>query len=113
MDLVDADHDHHRPGQRAAITDKRAYALTVLVLALGSLFILYFLVSSLQVVVDVAATIMFLFAPVVAWLNHRVMKSSLIPNEARPARGLFALSLAGIIWLAAFSAYFLYLRFLA
>ena len=99
-------------GQRAAITDKRAYAVTVFVLALGSLCILYFLVSSLQVVVDVAATIMFLFAPVVAWLNHRVMKSSLIPDEARPARGLFALSLAGIIWLAAFSAYFIYLRFL-
>ncbi len=99
-------------GQRAAITDKQAYAVTVFVLALGSLCILYFLVSSLQVVVDVAATIMFLFAPVVAWLNHRVMKSSLIPDEARPARGLFALSLAGIIWLAAFSAYFIYLRFL-
>ena len=99
--------------RRAAVIEKRAYALTVLILAFGSLFILYFLVSSLQVVVDVAATIMFLFAPVVAWLNHRVMKSSLIPSEARPARGLFALSLAGIIWLAAFSAYFLYLRFLA
>jgi len=99
--------------QSAAVVDKRTYALTVLVLALGSLFILYFLVSSLQVVVDVAATIMFLFAPVVAWLNHRVMKSPLIPIDSRPARGLFALSLAGIIWLAAFSAYFLYLRFLA
>ena len=99
--------------QSAAVVDKRTYALTVLVLALGSLFILYFLVSSLQVVVDVAATIMFLFAPVVAWLNHRVMKSSLIPSDSRPARGLFVLSHAGIIWLAAFSAYFLYLRFLA
>jgi Mn2+/Fe2+ NRAMP family transporter len=99
--------------QSAAAVDRQTYALTVLVLALGSLFILYFLVSSLQVVVDVAATIMFLFAPVVAWLNHRVMKSSLIPADSRPARGLFALSLAGIIWLAAFSAYFLYLRFLA
>ena len=99
--------------QSTDVVDKRTYALTVLVLALGSLFILYFLVSSLQVVVDVAATIMFLFAPVVAWLNHRVMKSSLIPSDSRPARGLFALSLAGIIWLAAFSAYFLYLRFLA
>jgi Mn2+/Fe2+ NRAMP family transporter len=98
---------------REAAIDKRTYALTVFVLALGSLFILYFLVSSLQVVVDVAATIMFLFAPVVAWLNHRVMKSSTIPDDDRPARSLFVLSLAGIIWLTAFSAYFLYLRFLA
>jgi len=84
-----------------------------LVLAIGSLVILYFLVSSLQAVIDVAATIMFLFAPVVAWLNHRAMKSSLIPAEVRPARGLFLLSLAGIVWLSLFSAYFLYLRFLA
>ena len=99
--------------QRVVIIDKRAYALTVIVLALGSLFILYFLVTSLQVVVDVAATIMFLFAPVIAWLNHRVMKCSLVPADVRPARSLFALSVAGIVWLAGFSAYFLYLRFLA
>ena len=99
--------------QRVAVIDKRTYALTVFVLALGSLFILYFLVSSLQVVVDVAATIMFLFAPIIAWLNHRVMKSSLIPSDLQPARSLFALSLAGVIWLAAFSAYFIYLRFLS
>ena len=98
---------------RAAVMDKRTYALTVLVLALGSLFILYFLVSSLQVVVDVAATILFLFAPVIAWLNHRVMRSPLIPSDARPSRGLFALSLIGVVCLAAFSAYFLYLRFLS
>jgi Mn2+/Fe2+ NRAMP family transporter len=99
--------------QLAALFDKRAYALTVTVLVLGSLVILYFLVSSLQVVVDVAATIMFLFAPVVAWLNHRAMKSSLVPADVRPGRGLFLLSIAGIVWLGAFSAYFLYLRFLA
>ncbi len=99
--------------QRAVVIDKRAYALTVCILALGSLFILYFLVTSLQVVVDIAATIMFLFAPVVAWLNHRAMKSSLIPQESRPGRGLFILSLAGIAWLTSFSAYFLYLRFLS
>ena len=99
--------------QRALEIDKRTYALSVFVLAFGSLFILYFLVSSLQVVVDVAATIMFLFAPIVAWLNHRVMKSPQVPSEARPARGLFVLSLAGMLWLTAFSAYFLYLRFIA
>jgi len=99
--------------QRVVSVDKRTYSLSVFVLALGSLVILYYLVSSLQAVVDVAATIMFLFAPVIAWLNHRVMKSFVIPSDARPGRALFALSLAGIIWLAAFSAYFLYLRFLS
>lgn len=99
--------------QRTEVVDARAYALTVSVLTLGTLFILYFLVTSLQIVVDIAATIMFLFAPAVAWLNHRVMTSSAIPGDARPTAGLFTLSVVGIIWLAGFSAYFLYLRFLA
>lgn len=102
--------DHDR---ESTVIDSRTYAIAVLTLSLGSLFILYFLVTSLQAVVDVAATIMFLFAPVVAWLNHRVMQSSAVPEQGRPGRGLSALSLAGIVWLAGFSAYFLYLRFLA
>jgi len=97
----------------STVIDKRTYAIAVLVLSVGSLFILYFLVTSLQAVVDVAATIMFLFAPVVAWLNHRVMQSSAVPGAGRPGRSLSGLSLAGIVWLAGFSVYFLYLRFLA
>lgn len=103
-----------RGGEReSTVVDRRIYAFAVLVLSVGSLLILYFLVTSLQAVVDVAATIMFLFAPVVAWLNHRVMRSSAVPDDGRPGRGLSALSLAGIVWLAGFSIYFLYLRFLA
>ena len=71
--------------ERQAASDRRVYAAAVVVLAIGSLVILYFLVSSLQAVVDVAATIMFLFAPVIAWLNHRVMNGDSVPGEARPA----------------------------
>lgn len=105
---------YRNPGtaEESAAIDKRTFAIAVLVLSFGSLFILYFLVTSLQAVVDVAATVMFLFAPVVAWLNHRVMRSSAIPRDGRPGGGLSALSLVGIAWLAGFSAYFLYLRFL-
>jgi hypothetical protein len=56
---------------------------------------------------------MFLFAPIVAWLNHRVMTSPQIPPAARPGRGLLALSIAGVIWLTAFSVYYLYLQIFA
>lgn len=97
----------------APTADKWVYASTLIVLVLGSILILYFFVTSLKVVVDIASTILFLFAPVIAWLNHRVMKSSNIPAAARPGRGLLILSAAGIIWLAGFSAYYLYLRLLA
>jgi hypothetical protein len=70
-------------------------------------------VTSLKLAVDIAATIMFLFAPIIAWLNHRVMTSQQITSAARPGRGLLALSALGVIWMAAFSGYYLYLRILA
>ena len=95
---------------QSATVDKWVYSSTVILLVLGSMLILYLFVTSLELVVDVASTIMFLFAPVVAWLNHRVMVSPQFPSEARPGRGLLALSAAGVIWLAGFSAYYLYLR---
>jgi hypothetical protein len=85
----------------------------VVLLVLGSILILYFFVTSLKLVVDIASTIMFLFAPIVAWLNHRVMTSPQIPPAARPGRGLLALSIAGVIWLTAFSVYYLYLQIFA
>lgn len=97
----------------ALSTDKTVYSLTMIMLALGSMVILYLFVTSLKLVVDVASTILFLFAPAIAFLNHRVMTNSRFPSDARPHRGLLALSAIGFIWMTAFSAYFLYLRFFA
>ncbi len=99
--------------QESAKFDKAVYATAVVVLVLGSLIILYLFVTSLKIVVDVASTIIFLFAPIIAWLNHRVMTSKYIPANAQPSRGLRWLSLVGILWLSAFSGYFLFLRFIS
>jgi len=93
--------------------DRTVYTSTLIVLVLGSILILYLFVTSLKLVIDIASTILFLFAPVIAWLNHRVMTSPQFPSAARPGRGLLALSVVGVIWMAAFSAYFLYLRIFA
>ncbi len=89
---------------------KTVYVSTLIALVLGSILILYFFVTSLKLVIDIASTILFLFAPLIAWLNHRTMTSSQFPLNARPGRGLLALSAIGVIWMAAFSAYFLYLK---
>jgi len=52
-----------------------------------------------------------LFEPIVAWLNHRSITGSRFPSEARPGRWLLLLSMVGVIWMTAFSVYFLYLKF--
>ncbi len=97
----------------AISVDKKVYASTVIALVLGSMSIMYLFVTSLKLVVDIASTILFLFAPIIALLNHRVMTSSNFPSDARPGRGLLALSAIGVLWMTAFSVYFLYLKFFA
>ena len=99
--------------QKSLSISKTVYVSTLIALVLGSILILYLFVTSLKLVIDIASTILFLFAPVIAWLNHRVMTSSQFPSNARPGRGLLILSAIGVIWMAAFSAYFLYLKILA
>lgn len=91
-------------------TNRAVYAASLFLLVLGSTLILYLFVTSLRLIVDLASTLVFLFAPIVAGLNHRVMTSRAIPEPARPGRGLRVLSILGIAWLAAFSAYYLFLR---
>ena len=98
---------------QALSVDRKVYTSTVIVLVLGSIFILYLFVTSLKLVVDIASTILFLFAPIIALLNHRVMTSPEFPSDTRPGRGLLALSAIGVLWMTAFSVYFLYLRFVA
>ncbi|HEX5763949.1 MAG TPA: divalent metal cation transporter [Woeseiaceae bacterium] len=90
--------------------NRKVYAAALILLVLGSVLILYFFVTSQRLVVDIAATIMFLFAPIIAWLNHRAMTSPEIMTAARPGRGLLVLSHLGVFWMAAFSVYYLYLR---
>jgi Mn2+/Fe2+ NRAMP family transporter len=97
---------------RTPLINKAVYTTTLILLVLGSILILYLFVTSLKLVIDIASTILFLFAPVIAWLNHRAMTSPKFPSDARPGRGLLALSAIGVIWMAAFSVYFLYLKFM-
>ena len=92
---------------------KVVYSSSLIVLVVVSLLIMYLFVTSLKLVIDIASTIMFLFAPIVAWLNHRAMTHPKLPPEGRPGKALLALSAFGVIWMAAFSAYFLYLRMLS
>lgn len=91
---------------------KTVYSSALLVLVIVSMLIMYLFVTSLKLVIDIASTIMFLFAPFIAWLNHRSMNSPKLPPEGRPGRGLRLLSTAGVVWMAAFSVYYLYLRVL-
>lgn len=96
-------------GQRS----KHLYAFSLIVISAGSFGILAFYALSLKVLIDIAATIAFLFAPLIAWLNHRAMTLPDLPTSARPGTVLRIWSLIGVIVLTAMALTYLYLRFVA
>ncbi len=101
------DYELEQPAQR------RTYWIAVVTLAAGSMLVLWLLLTSLKAMVDIATTLSFLTAPVLAGLNHRAMTSDDVPEEARPKSWLVGLSGLSIFVLGAFALYYLYFRYLS
>lgn len=82
----------------------------VFLVAIGAVIIISFYVKSMTIMVDIATTISFVTAPVLAYLNYRAVNSSKMPVEFRPAKWLRVYAYLGMIFLTAFSLGFLYWR---
>ena len=95
----------------AAEGDRRVYWSTLLVLAVGSLAILQLYVAGLKALVDLATTLSFLTAPLLAWMNHRAILSDAVPPEHRPGRGLQRFSIVSIAFLGLLAIGWLVVRF--
>lgn len=81
-----------RAGQAGWVVAQAAVGLAILAWFQGGL----------RVMVDLATTLSFLTAPVLAVINYLVI-TRLVPVEARPGRGMRVLSVASIGFLAVFS----------
>ncbi len=81
-------------------------------IAVGSLIILKFFLKRFKDLVDLATTISFFTAPVLAYLNHRAVTGPEIPEEHRPSPGMIAFSAVCIGVLSLLAAWWLYVRFL-
>ncbi len=93
--------------------NRRSYWVALVILAVGSVAVLAAMLKSLKAMVDLATTLSFLTAPILAWLNHRAVHAGEVAAEHRPGPGLVALSWLGIVFLGAFALYYLQLRFLS
>jgi ABC-type glycerol-3-phosphate transport system permease component len=90
---------------------RRVYWGSLAVIGVGSILVLVMLLKSLKAMVDLATTLSFLTAPMLAWLNHRAILGAEVPDEARPSKALAAFSLVCVVVLTAFAGYYLKLRF--
>ena len=78
-----------------------------IVLLAGTILLLTLLSGTMRFMVDLATTISFVTAPAFAILNYRVVTHKHMPVEGRPKRWLKIYSWAGIIFLSAFSVYYI------
>lgn len=78
-----------------------AYWASGAVLGVLTVLVVAFVASSLTAMVDFATTVSFLTAPILGFLNVRVIHSRAMPEAHRPGRLLTALSYAGLAALTA------------
>ena len=87
------------------------YWVFLIAMVLGSLAIFQFLTSHMRTLVDGVTSLAFLSAPVVAYLNWRVIRLPTVPSDKRASRALLTLGVLGLIFLTCFGAWFLVVQF--
>ena len=87
------------------------YTWGIVIVVVGSFAIVYYLLSELKVLVDIATTISFIIAPVIAIVNYKLVTSNFIPESHHPPLWLRILSWCGIIFLSGFAIYYLLILF--
>lgn len=91
---------------------KMLQMLWLAVVTVGSMIIFMFFLGGMKKMVDIATIVAFLTAPVLGWLNLKVIRLKNVPDYAKPGKKLIALSWAGLAFLLSFSIYYLYITYL-
>ncbi len=93
------------------VSREKLYWIWILIVGVGSIFILAFFLTNMKGLVDFATTVSFLNAPILALIHHFILFGKDIPRENRPGPWMNLLSWGGILFLFGFSIYFLQMRF--
>lgn len=89
----------------------KAFTLGILLLALINWFVITFFGANMGNLVALATFVSFVFAPILGWLNHKVINTKEVSPNYRPSLALRILSYLGIFFLAAFAMYYCWMLF--
>lgn len=90
---------------------KSIYNIALILIGLGAFFIIYVFHNQpkgFKALIDLATTISFLIAPVIAVVNFRLVSKKYIPSIYRPPLWLRVLSYFGIVFLVVFTIVYVY-----
>jgi Mn2+/Fe2+ NRAMP family transporter len=86
--------------------ESKLYWFWLIVVVIGSLLLLGYLSGSMGFMVDLATTISFVTAPVLAILNYKAISHSHVPDELKPKPWLMIYARVGIVFLVGFSLFY-------
>ena len=86
-----------------------AWLITVVA---GALILMSMLSSTMRTMVDIATTLSFVTAPLLAYLNYRVVTDKHMPTSFRPGKSLRIYAWIGIVFLTGFTAFYLVWNFI-
>lgn len=80
----------------------------IILLIAGTSVIIVYLAKSMGHMVNFATTLSFITAPVLAWLNYKVVTDKHMPEEAKPGKILRVMSWVGIVFFIVFTVVYFY-----
>ena len=91
-------------------SNKTHYDILIWILVFGSLGIILLFGSKLKQLIDLATTISFMIAPMVALANYKLVSYPFLEKNAVPPTWLRNLAIGGIVYLIGFGLLFIYIR---
>lgn len=88
------------------------YRGAMVIVSIGAFVFIWQLAANLKQLVDLATTFSFVIAPVIAYINYKVIMSRQIAETDRPPLWLKLLAIGGLIFLTAFAVIYVVVYFL-
>ena len=105
QDIPEAEDDH------SLVESHPFYIAVLVVMFLGAVLTYQFFLTSLTALVDLAATVAFVAAPFIAYLNHRAITAETVPLSCQPSVAFRRYSIVCIGLLLVFAVGYSVLRF--
>lgn len=97
-----------KPAAEKLVNSKtRNYNLSLLLVGVGAFVVVFRFGNSLKSLVDLATSISFVIAPVIAIVNFRLVTGKYLPKKDQPKTWIKWLSYAGIVFLSGFAVVYL------
>ncbi|MCK5824111.1 MAG: divalent metal cation transporter [Ichthyobacteriaceae bacterium] len=91
-------------------TKKIPYSTWIALVVSGTLIVVFFFMKNMRQMVDLATTLSFLSAPILGFLNYKIVTNKNFPDNAKPNKLLRTLSIIGLTVMVVLSVVYIYTK---